>query len=81
MTFTVTGIQQCASNEHLILTVQINGGNPIEVRTSFDDLKTAGDGLPTQERGLMRLRSAILEADATTKIQMRNAILNQTFEI
>lgn len=81
MTFTVTGIQQCAAAEHLILTVQINGGQTVEVRTSFADLQSAGDTLPVAERGLMRLKSAIKEAGATTKLQMRNAVLNQTFEV
>lgn len=65
MTFTVIGVQQCPANEHLILTVQINGGQTVEVRTGFDDLRSAGDALSVAERGLMRLKSAIKEAGAT----------------
>lgn len=81
MVFRVTNIAQCPAAEHLTLTVQINGGAAVEGRTSFDELRTAGDTLSTAERGLMRLKSAILEADAQTKLQMRNAVLNIDFEI
>lgn len=75
MTFTVIGVAQCPANEHLILTVQING-QTVEIRTGFSDLQNAGSRLSNEERGLTRLRSAILEAGATTKLQMRTAILN-----
>lgn len=81
MTFTVTGVQQCPANEHLILTVQVNGGQTIEVRTSFDEMRTIGSDLDIRDLGLLRLKSAIKEAGATTKLQIRNAVLNQTFEI
>lgn len=81
MVFRVTNIAQCPSAEHLTLTVQINGGATVEIRTSFDELRSAGGALSTAERGLTRLKSAILEADATTKVQMRTAVLNIDFEI
>lgn len=83
MRFRVTSITACAGGNHLHLQVQINGGaarSIVVTNEEIDAIAQDGDE-DLRQRGLLRMRSAILEAGATTPVQRRNAILNRDFEI
>lgn len=81
MTFRVTGLAECPAGNHITMTVLINGSIERQFLVGVDTLKTEGDDLPIETKAFLRLNSAIKEAGARTKLQVRNAILNKDFQV
>lgn len=81
MTFRVTGLVEYPGGGHVTMTVLINGSVERQFVVGIESLKTEGDDLPIETKAFLRLNSAIKEAGASTKLQVRNAILNKDFQV
>lgn len=82
MQFTTGTLTACTGGEHLTLPVTINGVTR-DFAFTRDDVVAAGPDTMDELRVaiLARLRSAKLEAGATTVVQIRNAVSSKTFSV
>lgn len=82
MQFTTGTLTACSGGEHLALPVTI-GAQQHVLRISREEVMgMRPEGFnETRKAIIQRLRTAALEADASTPIQVRNAVSNKTFEV
>jgi hypothetical protein len=78
MTFSITEITRCAGNNHWTFTATANGETRVfELQKSDMDMEPG----ELKSAALNRIRSALLEANASTFAQARTALINQNFKI
>lgn len=82
MQFTTGTLTACSGREHLTLPITI-GGVTRDLETSRSEIMAAApDGFEETRAAIVsRLRSAVLEADASTPLQVRNAVSGKTFKV
>lgn len=86
MTFTVNAATRCAGLGHWSFAVTPAGGAQRTIQTSkaemdFDPADDFAGSVTIRERVLWRMRSAVLEAGATTFAQIQTALVGQTFRV
>lgn len=82
MTFTTGTLTACAGGEHLTLPVTINGVTRNFTTSRQEFQAAAPEGFDDVRAAILsRLRSAVLEADATTPVAIRNAVSGKSFEV
>lgn len=81
MQFAVNAIRQCAGGNHIEIDITLNGGRQITRRCNRSELLDELDDVTQEERALLRIVSAVKEAGASTPVQIRNAILNNTYRV
>ena len=80
MRFRVRINGQCGGGNHIHGEISINGGAFRDFEMTREELRTP-EPEERREAVIQRLRSAILEAGATTPLQMKNAVEAREFEI
>lgn len=82
MQFTTGTLTACSGGEHLTLPVTIAGQQHTLNTTVAEVFGLKPEGFEEIRTAIIqRLRSAKLEAGATTNVQIRNAVSNKTFEV
>lgn len=78
MTVTVTAISRCSGTNHVTVTATVDGQSRTETFLRSDlDLEPA----ETRAAVIARLRSAVKEANASTPVQISNALVGNTFKV
>jgi len=79
VTFTVNSLTRCPGQNHYHLTVTAGGGGTFTLDFVRADLAT--DPAEHPDAVLVRLRSAVKEAGATTWAQVQAAVVGKTFQV
>lgn len=79
MRFTINSLTRCAGQNHIDLSVSVNGGAARIVQINRDELGLDPDDLRTA--CLARIRSAVKEAGATTNAQVNTALVGKEFQV
>lgn len=82
MTFTVNALRQCSGGNHVEIDFTIGGVQRTRHFTR-DQLITDIADVSVEEQVIVRLRSAVKEATTgnPTALQIRNALVGNTFEV
>jgi len=78
MTFTINEITRCAGTNHWDFTVTVNSQTRTFQLEKADLDREPGD---LTKAGLTRVRSALLEAGATTWAEARTALIGKEFKV
>lgn len=81
MRFTISGCTACTGGNHVSGLISVNGGATKPFRIVLSELTHTEETDMPEDRIIARLRSAVLEAGATTLVQARNAIQAQEFRV
>jgi hypothetical protein len=76
--FTVVTINLCSGSGHVELTGTV-AGNSVSRKYLRSDFLSSPDDI--ESAILQRMRSAVMEANATTLTQIRNALIGPTFKV
>lgn len=82
MTFTVGTLSRCSGNEHVAVPITV-GGQQRTLQVLFSEIRAGAPDSVEEARAAIvaRLRSAILEAGASTWAQAKTAIEGQTYQV
>ena len=82
MLFTIGTITRCAGTNHWRIPMTVNGVTRI-LHTDVAELQDAAPEGPEESRGAVvsRIRSALLEANATNFAQSKTALEGKGFEV
>lgn len=82
MTFTIGTITRCAGQNHWLVPITINGVTRT-LHTNVAELQDAApEGMDESRAAIIsRIRSALLEANATSFSQSRTALESKTFKV
>jgi hypothetical protein len=86
MTFTINDVRACSGGGHVEIDYTVSGGTLRTFRTTRPEILAelnAEDREELEKRALLRCISRVKEATTgtPTPVQVRNALVGQTFEI